>query len=209
MRKTLIAGFAIAAMAFAGSALAGARDSLNTFTRGLTGADAQFTQTVFDANGKRREASSGKLSLSSPRLFRWEYTRPYPQLIVADGSTVWVYDPDLQQVTRRAQGAAEQNSPLAALVESARLDREYNVREAGSSNGLEWLELRPKGNAEQAGFSNARLGFSGNSLSRMVIVDALGQRTEISFSNWRRNPSLPASTFRFTPPAGVDVVGEG
>lgn len=208
MKKTLVAGIALAAMTLAGSALANARENLATFTRGLTGADAQFTQTVFNANGQRRESASGKLSLSAPRLFRWEYTRPYPQLIVADGSTVWVYDPDLKQVTRRAQGAAEQNSPLAALVEPARLDRDYNVRDAGSSNGLAWLEMSPKGDAEQAGFRNARLGFSGNTLSRMVIVDALGQRTEISFSNWRRNPSLPASTFRFSPPAGVDVVGD-
>lgn len=209
MKKTLITGIAIAAMTFAGSALAGAREHLDSFTRGLSGADAQFSQTVFDANGKQREAASGKLALSTPRLFRWEYTRPYPQLIVADGSHVWVYDPDLQQVTKRAQGAAEQNSPLAALVEPQRLDRDYNVREAGNSNGLDWLEMTPKADPEQAGFRNARLGFSGNSLQRMEIVDALGQRTEIRFSNWRRNPGLPASTFRFSPPKGVDVVGEG
>lgn len=208
MKKTLLAGLTLAALTFAGSALASARDNLNAFTRGLTGADAQFSQTVFDANGNRRESSNGKLSLSTPRLFRWEYTRPYPQLIVADGRNVWVYDPDLKQASRRAQGAAEQNSPLAALVEPARLDRDYNVREAGSSAGLAWLEMTPKTSAEQAGFRNARLGFNGNALSRMVIVDALGQRTEISFSNWRRNPRLPANTFRFTPPVGVDVVGD-
>ncbi|MDO5506506.1 MAG: outer membrane lipoprotein chaperone LolA [Pseudoxanthomonas suwonensis] len=208
MKKPIFTGIALATLAFAGTAIAGARENLDAFTRGLSGADAQFSQTVFDASGKRREAASGKLALSSPRLFRWEYTRPYPQLIVADGKTVWVYDPDLEQVTRRAQGAAEQNSPLAALVEPARLDRDYNVSEAGSSNGMEWLEMTPKGDVEQAGFRNARLGFTGNSLSRMVIVDAVGQRTEIDFSNWRRNPGLPASTFRFTPPAGVDVVGD-
>ncbi|MCW5581757.1 MAG: outer membrane lipoprotein chaperone LolA, partial [Luteimonas sp.] len=76
-------------------ALAGARDDLAAFTANLKGLDGQFTQTVFDANGKLKETSSGRVALSAPRLFRWEYVKPYEQLIVADGEKVWVYDPDL------------------------------------------------------------------------------------------------------------------
>lgn len=187
---------------------ADARPQLEQFTRGLKGLEAQFTQQVADGNGRVKESSSGTLALSAPRLFRWEYVKPYPQLIVADGRTVWVFDPDLQQVTRRSQGSEEQDSPLAALIDPSKLDRDFSVAEAGTADGLDWLELRPK-RAENAAFERARLGFgSDGSLSRMEIHDTLGQRTTIGFSGWQRNPTFAADTFRYTPPEGVDVVGE-
>src|SRR5690606_26017184 len=113
---------------------------------------------------------------------------------------------DLDQVTVRPQGPEEQNSPLAALIDPARLDRDFTVREAGARDGLEWLQLAPR-SSEQAGFSTARLGFAGGALVRMEVVDTLGQRTELAFSGGSRNPSFAAGTFRCVPPAGVDVVG--
>ena len=106
---------------------AGARDELNAFTKGLKGLDGQFSQQVFDARGKQKETSSGRVAVSAPRLFRWEYVKPYPQLIVADGKTVWVHDPDLQQVSRRAQGVEEASSPLAILLDPSKLDRDFVV----------------------------------------------------------------------------------
>lgn len=193
----------------AGAAYAGARDQLDSFTRGLQGLEGQFTQQVFDDSGRARESSSGRVALSAPRLFRWEYRQPYPQLIVADGQTVWVHDPDLEQVTRRPQGSAEQDSPLAALIDPARLDRDYVVEDAGEEDGLQWLRLKPRQGGEDAAFQSARLGMAQGALVRMEIVDALGQRTRIEFSGWERNPVFAADTFRFTPPPGVDVVGEG
>lgn len=202
--------FAAAAVLMVGglAQAADARPQLEQFTRGLKGLEAQFTQQVADGNGRVKESSSGTLALSAPRLFRWEYVKPYPQLIVADGRTVWVFDPDLQQVTRRSQGSEEQDSPLAALIDPSKLDRDFSVAEAGSAGGLNWLELRPK-RTENAAFERARLGFgSDGSLSRMEIHDTLGQRTTIGFSGWKRNPTFAADTFRYTPPAGVDVVGE-
>ena len=205
MRAFRILG--LAAVLLATHAFAGARDDLNAFTKGLKGLDGQFTQQVFDANGKRKETSSGRVALSAPRLFRWEYVKPFPQLIVADGKTVWVYDPDLQQVTRRPQGAEEQDSPLAALIDPSRLDKDFVVKEAGTTDGLAWLVLTPR-KVNDASFQSARLGFGKDGLALMQVVDALGQRTEIAFSGWKRNPSFAKSTFRYTPPKGVDVVGE-
>ncbi|TWT23525.1 outer membrane lipoprotein chaperone LolA [Luteimonas marina] len=199
----------VAVALLAGVAHAGARDRLDSFTKGLQGLDGQFTQTVFDDNGRVRESSSGRVALSAPRLFRWEYVKPYPQLIVADGKTVWVYDPDLEQVSRRAQGTAEQDSPLAALIDPGKLDRDFLVEDGGNGDGLQWLLLKPKQGGDEAAFQSAKLGLDGNGLARMEIVDALGQRTEISFSGWKRNPSFARDTFTYTPPAGVDVVGEG
>lgn len=196
----------IATLFAAGTVHAGGRESLNTFTRGLKGLDGQFSQQVFDSKGKRKETSSGRVALSTPRLFRWEYLKPYPQLIVADGSKVWVYDPDLKQVTVRPQGAEEQNSPLATLLDPQKLDRDFKVKDGGNQGGFEWLELAPMRD-EGAAFQSARLGFDKLGLARMHIVDALGQRTEISFSGWKRNPAFAVKTFRFTPPKGTDVVG--
>ena len=193
---------------FSTSAFAGGRDDLAAFTKGLKGLDGQFTQQVFYANGKPKESSSGRVALSAPRLFRWEYTKPYEQLIVADGSHVWVYDPDLQQVTRRAQGAEEQNSPLAALVDPAKLERDYVLHDAGNADGLDWLDIAPK-KASDTGFRSARLGFGPEGLATMQVTDALGQKTRIEFSHWQRNPAFSAGTFRFVPAKGVDVVGEG
>ena len=193
---------------FATTALAGARDDLKAFTKGLKGLDGQFTQQVFDPQGKLKESSSGNLAVSAPRLFRWEYLKPYPQLIVADGKKVWVYDPDLQQVSVRPQGAEEQNSPLAILVDPSRLDAQFVVKEAGSAGGLTWLSLAPKA-GNDAGLRSARLGFDKTGLARMHFVDARGQRTEIRFNGWRRNPSFAAGTFKYTKPKGVDLIGEG
>lgn len=206
MRAIRFAGALVALMLAASPALAGARDDLNAFTKGLKGLSGHFTQRVFDQQGKLKESSTGQLALSAPRLFRWEYVKPYPQLIVADGKKVWVYDPDLQQVTVRPQGVEEQNSPLAALIDPARLDAQFVVKDLGSDGGLEWLSLAPKQEADAA-FRNARLGFANGGLVKMDVVDNLGQRTEIDFSGWKRNPAFAADTFRYTPPKGVDVIG--
>lgn len=188
-------------------AFAGARDELKSFTTGLKGLDGQFTQQVYDTKGKLKETSSGRVALSAPRLFRWEYAKPYPQLIVADGKKVWVYDPDLQQVTVRGQGSEEQNSPLSALIDPARLDQQFHVAESGSADGLQWLTLTPK-NEGDASFQSARLGFGGGGLTRMEVLDAAGQNTKISFSGWKRNPGFAAGTFKYSPGKGVDVVGD-
>lgn len=192
----------------AGTAFAGGREDLAAFSNGLKGLDGGFEQKLYDLDGRLKETSKGRVALSAPRLFRWEYATPYEQLIVADGEKVWVFDPDLDQVTVRPQGPEEQNSPLAALVDPARLERDFNVRDGGQEGGLSWLLLSPR-DSEQASFSSARLGFRGQSLARMEVVDTLGQRTELVFSGWKRNPAFDRGTFRFVPPAGVDVVGEG
>ena len=192
--------------AVAGAACAGSRDRLESFTDDLKGLDGSFSQQVYDAHGSLRETSAGTVQLSVPNLFRWEYTEPHPQLIVADGDRVWIYEPDLEQVSVRPQGAEEADSPLAALVDPAQLERRYTLTEEPSGNGLEWLRLEPK--VEDGSFSNARLGFEGNQLARMELVDAVGQRTVISFKGWSRNPGFAAGTFTYRPPAGVDVIGE-
>lgn len=204
LRTTLLA----LALTAATTAHAGAREDLNAFTLNLKGLSGRFTQQVFDAKGGVKERSSGTVALAAPKQFRWEYAKPYPQVIVADGRKIWIHDPDLDQVTVKPQSVEEQANPLAALVDPRKLDAQFVVKDAGTSQGLNWLTLAPRGTGE-TGFRSARLGFGKAGLSRMQVVDAVGQRTELNFTGWTRNPKLPASTFRFVPPKGVDVIGEG
>lgn len=211
----LAAGLAVAAASAAplhaaepaGTAARTARVQLDVFTRGLKGLDSSFSQQVFDPNGRKSDSSAGTVRMSAPRQFRWEYRVPAPQTIVADGDHIWIYDPDLEQVTVRQQSLEEQNSPLAALIDPGELDRQFDAREVADAGGLQWLELTPK-NADDAPFERARLGLGADGLAKMEMFDALGQRTVMTFTDWKRDPAFAKGTFVFVPPADVDVVGE-
>jgi outer membrane lipoprotein carrier protein len=206
MRSTARFLLALAALLASTTAFAGAREQLAAFSRNLSGLQGSFDQRVYDPNGRQSERSSGSVKLSAPRQFRWEYLKPSPQLIVADGDQVWLYDPDLEQVTVRPQSLEEQDSPLAVLIDPTELDRRYKVSEDGVAGGLGWLSLVPK-QVDDAPFQKARLGFGAAGLVRMELFDTLGQRTVIGFSPWQRNPKFAPGTFRFVPPKGTDVVG--
>ena len=186
---------------------AAAREKLEAFSRGIQGLSANFSQRVFSSDGVLKESSRGKVQLQAPRQFRWEYLQPFPQLLVADGDHIWIYDPDMEQVTVRQQSLEEQNSPLAMLIDPAEMGRQFVTREGGKGQGLEWLELTPR-KPEEAPFDRARLGFGAGGLVRMEMFDGLGQRTVMGFSAWKRNPAFARGTFTFKAPAGVDVVGE-
>lgn len=198
--------FVLALIAANSAAQAANPKALSDFSTGLTGLDGRFVQRVFDADGQLTEETKGRVALSTPRQFRWEYEPPFPQLIVADGDHVWIYDPDLEQVQVRKQSHEEQQSPLAALIDPAELERQFSVSAGPSEDGLQWVVLTPKD--DEAQIESARLGFSGKDLSRMTMSDVLGHRTEIVFQGWKRNPVFAGDTFAFTPPQGVDVVGE-
>jgi len=194
----------ISNLAYAGPA----REALVAFSHHLKGLDGKFTQQVLDAQGRLKESTSGQVALALPNRLRWEYREPFSQLIVADGQKVWIYEPDLEQVSVRAQDNQELNSPLTALLDIALLERQYDVSEEAQPRAdLHWLALNPKQGAE-ASFQYAELGFANNELARMEIIDMLGQRTIMVFSHWQKNPSFPANTFVFTPANHVDVIGD-
>ncbi len=206
MTRAIRSSFLVFACA-ASFASAGSREDFAHYTQGLKGLDGKFEQKVFTSSGKLKEDSTGTVALSAPRLFRWEYLKPNPQLIVADGDHVWVYDPDLEQVTVKNQGKEEAQSPLTVLIDPSELDRRYVLGDAGMSDGMKWISLEPKKKGDEAEFKVAMLGFDGDNLRSMQLTDNVGQRTQILFSDWRRNPVFAKSTFTFTPPKGVDIVG--
>jgi len=193
-------------LSLAGVASANEADArLEAFTQGLESLSARFEQRVFDANDQLVDESRGHLALSTAGRFRWEYEEPFPQEIVADGERIWIHDPDLEQVQIRRQDEPGQINPLAALMDPEERARQFILREDGERDGLDWIALEPRRSDE--GFQAARLGFSASTLVQMELHDELGQRTVIEYSDWQRNPQLAPETFRFEPPAGVDVIG--
>ncbi|MGA0585641.1 outer membrane lipoprotein chaperone LolA [Dyella sp. KRB-257] len=196
--------FALTGMAHAATGPARAR--LDAFAHDLHSLTGHFTQTLTDANGRVGKGSAGLLALQAPRQFRWETLTPYRQTIVADGSRVWLYDPELEQVTVRKQSSAESHSPLTVLTDLKQMDKDFTVTEQGEHDGLAWLRLTSKDQDPQ--FDYADLGFDASGLARMVFRDQLGSTTQIRFSGWQRNAPIAPDTFNFVPPAGADVIGD-
>ena len=173
---------------------------------GLASLRADFEQSVTDAKGKVLERAEGTMSLSRPGRFRWDYRVP-AQLIVSDGRTVWIHDVDLEQVTIRPAAEALQGTPAQLLLDQGDLATEFAITDGGRADGLDWCRLVPRNAGSD--FREIRLALAHGELSRLQLLDRLGQTTEIRFSKVERNPRLDAGSFQFTPPPGVDIVGRG
>ncbi len=181
-----------------------AQQQLNQFAEGLQTASTTFQQSVSGPNGEKIQVLQGQLWMKTPDRFHWQYRKP-AQTIVADGKKIWIYEPDLNQVTVKSQDALNQDNPLSALSQPARLPDFYTVTQLPVKQGIAWLQLVPK-NKQSSPFEKALLGFNGNGLRSMRLFDNLGQVSEFTFGVWQRNPVLPASRFRFVVPRGVDTV---
>lgn len=187
-------------------ALASSLDQLHQFLENTRSAKATFTQKVIGRNGKTQAPAAGTMAFARPGKFRWEYTKPYSQLIVGDGAKLWSYDRELNQVVVKVQAQSLGSSPAALLSGDNSLERNFTLSDAGIEDGLEWLDAVPKTN--ESGFERVRIGFKGGLPQIMEVRDNFGQTTLLQFLSFERNPSLPADSFRFTPPKGADVVGE-
>ncbi|MBF1165061.1 MAG: outer membrane lipoprotein chaperone LolA [Dechloromonas agitata] len=207
MKKTLSQFASLLVLALLPAlAQAGAIDQLHDFLKNTRSFKADFSQALLAKNGRKPQQSSGTVAVARPGKLRWEIAKPYPQLVVGDGERFWIHDPELQQVTVRKADKALGASPAALLSGSNDLERNFNLREAGEADGLAWVEATPK--TGDSGFERVRLGFAGADLQAMELFDSFGQTTLVRFSRIERNPNLPAATFKFTPPAGADVIGE-
>ncbi|HET6433522.1 outer membrane lipoprotein chaperone LolA [Dyella sp.] len=204
--STVVAVVAFSLASLVHAATGPGRARLDAFAHDLHSLTGHFSQSLTDPNGRSGKGSAGTLALEAPRQFRWETTTPYRQTIVADGSRVWLYDPELEQVTVRIQSTAESHSPLTVLTDLKQMDRDFTVTEQGEHDGLAWLRLTSK--EKDAQFDYAELGFNDQGLARMVFRDQLGSTTDIRFSDWQRNPSIAPDTFNFVPPEGADVIGD-
>jgi outer membrane lipoprotein carrier protein len=203
-RTRLLAFFALFLM-LPPAAAQTAREQLERFSEGLESLHAGFSQVVVSSDGSVQDRSGGEVWLSRPGRFRWEYGGDFPELVVADGSRIWVYDEMLEQVTVKDQAEAESSSPLSLLTDPARLDEQFEVREAGATDEAVLLELRAK--SMETEFERFLIGMADDAPLLMIMEDAFGLRTEIRFSGIERNPGLDAGLFEFTPPEGTDVIG--
>jgi outer membrane lipoprotein carrier protein len=186
--------------------LAAGVERFQSYLRTTQTARADFEQKVFDRERNLVQQSKGSFAFLRPGRFRWTYAQPYAQLIVGDGERVWIYDEDLNQVTVRAMARALGSTPAALLAGAADVERAFELSEAGTRDGLEWLEAKPR--EREAGFERIRLGMGTAGVQAMELTDHFGQTTVLRFSNIKRNPPLEASSFRFVPPKGADVLGE-
>jgi outer membrane lipoprotein carrier protein len=216
MRRVFVQLLLLCTLIAARGACAAGMDSLDTFLRTVGSARAEFSQVVTaparDGQAAKTKTSSGSFEFSRPGKFRFVYRKPFDQTIVADGQTLWLFDAELNQVTARKQAQALGSTP-AALIASApdlrALQAEFSLQSAPDQDGLEWVVATPKSRDGQ--LQSVRVGFrTGNSgavnLAVLEILDGFGQRSVLTFSRFETNPTLPADTFVFKPPAGADLI---
>jgi len=189
-----------------GIAGASSVEVLKNLLEQTTTARARFAQIVLDRNMKTLQQATGTMQFSRPGKFRWEYDKPIEQTIVGDGSRIWLYDKDLNQVTVRRLDRALGSSPAALLAGSNEIEQSYTLTGMGGKDGLDWLEAVPK--AQDTAFERIRLGFGKSGLEAMELRDQFGQTTVIKFSAIERNARIPPEVFRFAPPKGADVISE-
>ena len=201
----------IVGLALMTPARADSLDTLDAFVRTAASGRAEFTQVVTqparEGQTARSKTSSGSFEFLRPNRFRFHYKKPFEQLIVADGQTLWLYDPDLRQATARKLKDVLNGTP-AAVISSAQdlsaLRADFLLQAAPDKDGLQWITATPK--ARDGQLQSVRVGFNGRELAALEIQDNFGQHSLISFNKVELNPSLSADAFQFKPPAGVDVV---
>ena len=187
----------------AGLAQADAVQTLRDFVRDVKSGRADFTQTVTSPDGAKTKTSTGRFEFSRPNRFRFDYVKPYPQFIVADGQQVWVHDPDLNQVSVRKIQQALGQTP-AALLAGGALDGAFELSALPDRDGLAWARATPK--TRDGGFQWMAVGFKAGTLAAVEILDAFGQRSLLRFAGFEGNVGLAADRFGFTPPPGADVL---
>lgn len=185
-------------------ARAGGLDDFLAFNASTKTATARFEQQVHDRAGKVIERASGTFSFARPGKFRWTYDKPHKQVLVADGAKLWIHDPDLNQVTVKRIDRAISSTPAALLAGRDDITELFTLRDAGSADGLSWVEASPK--AQDTGFERVRLGLRGRTLAAMELQDQLGGRTMLRFTELKANAPVAADAFTFVPPKGADVM---
>lgn len=188
------------------AAQAGGVDRLKSFYRNTNAFKARFHQTVVDPQGRKMQEVDGNMQLQRPGRFRWDYEKPYVQQIIGDGQKVWLYDPDLNQVTVRSLSKALGSSPAALLAGSKDVENGFVLKDEGRQDDLEWVQAIPKD--KESGFEKIYIGFKGEVLAEMELHDSFGHITVIEFIDLQKNPAGNSQAFKFIPPTGADIVGE-
>ena len=178
---------------------------VNDFLTTITTLEGRFDQSLIDAEGAILERNSGTLEIERPTRFRWSYTEPYEQWLVADGVNIWSYDLDLEQVTVKPQAEALANTPALLLGGSEDALEQFDFGGTTIETVTTWVRLEPKD--KDSGFNRVELGFIDSELRRMVFFDNLEQKTLIALHDVKVNEPIDSSRFEFVVPDDVDLVG--
>ncbi len=165
-----------------------------------------FSQLTLDSTGTQLQEASGQMVLQRLGLFRWHTNPPLEQLLVSNGEKVWLYDPDLMQVTVQNMDQRLTHTPALLLSgDVSKISENFAIsyQEAG-----EVVDFTLIPTAKDTLFDTLRLSFRGGVINDMQLQDAVGQRTNILFSAVKVNQPVAASEFVFEAPAGVDVIEE-
>ena len=191
---------------YAFNASATGLERMKDYFKNIQSAQADFHQVVTDKQGHKTQDVTGTMRLQKPNKFRWDYNKPFVQEIVGDGDKIWLFDPELNQVTVRSFSKAAGSTPAALIAGGKDIERQFNIKDASRKGSLEWVLAIPK--VADTGFERLFLGFDGDALVEMELQDSFGNRTAIVFSNIQRNLKLPSDLFKFVPPRDADVLGE-
>ncbi len=178
---------------------------VDKYLDGLATWSADFEQTIDDGHGKIMRSAAGRLYLQRPGKFRWDYSQPSEQLILADGKQIWFYDKDLGQANVRDMDASLASTPASLLSGNGSVGDQFDVKSLPPNGGFDWYQLTPK--HANTDFQLVRIGFKKGELASMFLADKLNQVTQLTFTNPKRNAQFAPDLFSFVPPAGVDVIG--
>ena len=178
-------------------------------------------------NGNVVRTEAGTAYFRRPGKMRWEYERPEKDLFLVDGKTAWFYVPADHTVTRvPAKQSGDLRTPLALLAGQMKVSRfcsrvEFTDAEKPLVDGDAVLRCFVRGEKQDAAsVAEAENALSANAndtvffevardsgeLARLIVREAGGISVEFRFENWRFDPAIPDSMFRFEPPAGVAIV---
>jgi len=203
----MVAGLLLLAVVRAAETVVDDGEALvNAFVTDVVTFSGDFEQSLIDPDGRLLETTSGTLEIQRPGRFRWVYEEPYEQWLVADGTNIWSYDVDLEQVTVKPQADALANTPALLLGGSGQAMDQFEHGGSFVESGLTWVRLLPVDT--DSGFRRVELGFDDGRLSRMVFLDNLEQTTVVVLKNVVVNEPIDAARFEFAIPDDVDVVGK-
>lgn len=200
-RITIVMAFACGASS---GAWASAQDALNDFVKNRAFAEGQFSQVVISPSGAVKQRGTGEFTFSRPGKFRWEIKKPYPLLLLSNGTSVVSYDEDMGHATQKPIGNAMDSTPVALLFGSKNVDKLFDLQDEGVKDGKEWLVIKPKDKDNL--FDYARIGWKNGLPVSLEIHDALGQVTQLELTNWDFSKQRPAAYFDFKAPSGVDLI---
>ncbi|WP_136678674.1 outer membrane lipoprotein chaperone LolA [Neptunomonas sp. XY-337] len=182
-----------------------AADQLDKLLGDYSHFSAEFEQVTRSNDNLAVAVSQGEVSVSRPGKFRWITSTPYPQTIVSDGTYVWIYDPDLEQATRKPFSVAGNNGAAHILNgDVAALAKEYDISLILNNDSEQLFQLLPR--SDEGNFQSIRLFFVDGVMSELLLIDLLGQKTTVMFNNVEVNAALSEALFQFAAPEGVDVI---